>query len=263
MRKVYRLERDMTVIPSVSFATFCYSQDAHRLHAPGQLQKQVESNGYDFDEIIVIHQLCCPDDYKGEQLIPFQDFPRDHIRMFTIEDLDSIIFAFDINIDKPQYVSDTDRRHTWKNHVANHLAAVMLSKSDYIVFADNDCRMVRQPNSWVRRGINILKANPSVFMVSPNDGEGERFTRRISQQMFMARTEEFRQADFNQPGWDGNVNVSGGPFPEYWALLEGRIELHCRVTNQHRYVLGPEYRYWHHNRIRPDGMLETDLEKYQ
>jgi len=36
----------------VDFATFCYSGDAHRLHAPGQLQKQVESNGYPFNRII-------------------------------------------------------------------------------------------------------------------------------------------------------------------------------------------------------------------
>ena len=35
----------------VDFATFCYSGDAHRLHSPGQLKRQVESNNYDFDTI--------------------------------------------------------------------------------------------------------------------------------------------------------------------------------------------------------------------
>lgn len=246
----------------VDFATFCYAGDAHRLHVPGQLQKQVQSNGYNFNEIIVIHQLCWPDDYKGNQLIPFQDYPEDHIHTFTIEDLDSILWAFDIDIYKLQYVSDTDKQHTWKNHVVNHLAAVMLSKSDYIVFADNDCWIVHQKDSWVELGIKILQNNPGVFMVSPNDGESERFTQVISQQMFLARTEEFRMMDFNQPGWDGNVNIPGGPFPEYWALLEGRIELYCRVTNQCRYVLGPEYRYWHHNRYNKDGHFEIDYSKY-
>jgi hypothetical protein len=82
-----------------------------------------------------------------------------------------------------------------------------------------------------------------IFIVSPNDGEPERRTQRFSQQMFLARVKEFRNADFNQPGWDGNVNIPGGPMPEYWAMLEGRMELHCRMTGQYRYVLGPEYRY--------------------
>jgi hypothetical protein len=84
----------------------------------------------------------------------------------------------------------------------------------------------------------------------------------MSQQMFMARVNEFRHADFNQPGWDGNVNVPGGPMPEYWAMLEGRMELHCRMAGKWRYVLGPEYRYWHWNQIREDGHFETDMSKY-
>jgi hypothetical protein len=50
--------------------------------------------------------------------------------------------------------------------------------------------------------------------------------------------------------------------PEYWAMLEGRMELHCRATNQWRYVLGPEYRYWHFNKLNKDGFFETDLGKY-
>jgi hypothetical protein len=78
----------------------------------------------------------------------------------------------------------------------------------------------------------------------------------------MARVNDFRYADFNQPGWDGNVNIPGGPMPEYWAMLEGRMELYCRVVNKYRYVLGPEYRYWHFNRLKKDDHFETDMSKY-
>jgi hypothetical protein len=124
--------------------------------------------------------------------------------------------------------------------------------------------MVRQPEhtSWIERGIEILQAMPEIFIISPNDGEPERKTQRMSQQMFLARVNEFRHADFNQPGWDGNVNIPGGPMPEYWAMLEGRMELHCRATGQYRYVLGSEYRYYHFNRLRADGHFETDTSKY-
>jgi hypothetical protein len=116
--------------------------------------------------------------------------------------------------------------------------------------------------SWVERGIEVLQAMPEIFIVSPNDGEPERRTQRFSQQMFLTRVDDFRNADFNQPNWDGNVIVPGGPMPEYWGMLEGRMELHCRVTGQYRYVLGPEYRYWHHNQLNKQGLFEIDYSKY-
>jgi hypothetical protein len=170
---------------------------------------------------------------------------------------------------------DTDQAHNWKYHVVNHIYLInRLVNVDYIVFADNDCWMVRQPpgQSWIDRGIELLRRH-DCFIVSPNDGEPERKTRRMSQQMFMARVNDFRYADFNQPGWDGNVNIPGGPMPEYWAMLEGRMaeywamlegrmELYCRVVNKYRYVLGPEYRYWHGNKLTEDGFIETDMSKY-
>jgi len=247
-------------VPIVDFATFCYSGDAHRLHAPGQLKRQVESNDYPFHEVLIIHQLCHPHDYSNPPLFPDCNF---RLNYYVIDDLDRILRTFDIDPDKPQYVSPTDKAHTWKNHTVNHLAAVMRSSADYIVFADNDCWMVRQPSgkSWVDRGIEILSANPDVFIVSPNDGEPERRTQVISQQMFMARTNEFRMADFNQPGWDGDVTKLS-ELPEYAAMLEGRIHFYCKANNKYRYVLGPEYRYWHHNRTTADGQLETDMSKY-
>jgi len=246
----------------VDFATFCYSGDIHRLYAPGQLKKQVESNCYPFDKVKIIHQLCDPGKIEDSNFF---------IQYYKITHLDDVLRFLGIDLLKEQYTSSTDRAHHWKYHVVNHLYAADVSDSDYIVFADNDCWMVDQPEnkSWINKGIEILENDPDIFenhpqifIVSPNDGEPERRTSRFSQQMFMARTEEFRNADFNQPYWDGNVHVPEGPLPEYWAMLEGRMELHCRKTGQYRYVLGPEYRYWHHNRLTEDGLFETDRNKY-
>ena len=257
----------------VDFATFCHAGDAHRLHAPGQLKKQVESNNFEFDKIIVIYQMCdplyyapCPEPLRGgNDILPYTPFPGYHVNISTYEinHIDGMLHKFGIDLDKPQYASQTDKAHTWKNHVVNHLTAINQSNADYIVFADNDCWMVRQPEgkSWIERGIELLRRH-DCFIVSPNDGEPERKTRRMSQQMFMARNEEFRYADFNQPGWDRNVNIPGGPMPEYWGMLEGRMELHCRFAGKYRYILPPEYRYWHFNKLTKDGLFETDLSKY-
>lgn len=245
----------------VDFATFCYAGDAHRLHAPGQLKRQVESNGYPFDLVIIIHQLCNPFEFDNPT---FNDCEFNRAG-YILTDLNEMLRTFDIDIDKPQYVSPTDKAHTWKNHTVNHLAAVMRSSADYIVFADNDCWMVRQPSldnwSWVKAGIEVFKEYPDVFIVSPNDGEPERRTQVISQQMFMARTDEFRQADFNQPGWDGDVTKLS-EMPEYASMMEGRIHFYCKATNRYRYVLGPEYRYWHHNRLNEEGHFETRHDRY-
>ncbi len=242
----------------VDFATFCYVGDVHRLHAPGQLKRQVESNNYDFNKITVIYQ-------NGKRL-DYEMFPgqySDTLTVYQINDIDSVLRAFNIGLEG-QYQSNTDSHHAWKVHVVNHLAAIQRSNADYIVFADNDCWMVDQPDgkNWIDAGIEILRSFPNIFIVSPNDGEQERITTRFSQQMFLCKVDEFRDANFNQPNWDGNVNVPGGPMPEYWGMLEGRMELHCRVTEQFRYVLRSEYRYWHFNRLNDKGLFETDRSKY-
>ncbi len=238
---------------TVDFATFCYSGDAERLLINGkQLKKQVISNSYSFDNIIVIYQELNPKNYPW----------RLDAKEVAIEDIDHELSSFGIDIDKHQYVSDTDKVHTWKNHVVNHVVTIQNTRADYIVFADNDCWMVKQPDgkSWVEQGISILERDPSVFIVSPNDGEPERKTLRMSQQMFMTRVDEFREANFGQPGYTGNPK-DYDTMPEYHAMLEGRMDYHCQQSGQYRYVLGPEYRYFHHNRLTEDGHFDTDYEK--
>ena len=236
----------------VDFATFCYAADAHRLHKPGQLEKQVLSNGYNFNQVIIVYQLCEPNGMLQ------CSYP---VNQVVIRVIDNVLKAFDIDLNREQYQSPTDKHHTWKQHVVNHLMAVNISKSDYIVFADNDCWMIKQPHSWVSVGIGILATDPDIFIVSPNDGESERKTQVISQQMFMARTDEFRQADFNQPGYSGNPR-DYPEMPEYHAMLEGRIHYHCVASGKYRYVLPPEYRYFHHNRLNEDGTYKTNYSDY-
>lgn len=246
-------------MPSIDFATFCYKGDAHRLHAPGQLKKQVESNNYGFHRVFAIHQLYNPAEFSNPY---FNDCPFS-VSIYQIQDLDTMLSSFGVDINKPQYVSPTDKAHSWKYHVANHAAAIMHTTADYIVFADSDCWMIRQPagQSWVQRGLEILQSQPDVFIVSPNDGEPERKTQVISQQMFMTRVDDFRHANFNQPGWDGDVTKMS-EMPEYAAMLEGRIHFWCKYTNRFRYVLGPEYRYIHHNRFNADGTYYTDYKEW-
>jgi hypothetical protein len=194
----------------VNFATFCHKGDAHRLHAPGQLKRQVESNNYQFNQVIIVYQLLGRDNKLYNDYNPWDwNSLNTPVNKININDIDEALMIFGIDLSKPQYTSTTDKAHTWKNHVVNHLAAITQTNADYIVFADNDCWMVRQleNKSWIKRGIEILQNRPEVFIVSPNDGEPERMGRRMSQQMFLARVNEFKNADFNQPGWDGNVDI--------------------------------------------------------
>lgn len=241
------------------FATFCYSGDAHRLHKPGHLEMQVSSNRYPFNQVIVVYQLC---NFPNFDHPVFSDCHFD-ISVCKINNLDEVLKSGNIDIDKPQYQSPTDRHHTWKQHVVNHLMAVNVSKADYIVFADLDCWMIKQPYfaNWVEIGINVLKQNPDVFIVSPNDGEPERKTQVISQQMFLTRLDDFRQADFNQPGYSGNPK-DYSEMPEYHAMLEGRIHYYCKSVGRYRYVLPAEYRYFHHNQFNEDGTYKTNYADY-
>jgi hypothetical protein len=68
----------------------------------------------------------------------------------------------------------------------------------------------------------------------------------MSQQMFLVKSSDFRNADFNQPGWDGNINIPGGPDGMYWGMMEGRMDIYCRSVQRYRYVMDQKYRYWHH-----------------
>ncbi len=241
---------------TVDFATFCHKGDVHRLHSPGQLMKQINSNNCKFDDVIIVYQNMLLDSWG-----PFRIMRG--IKEVAVTDIDYELSNFGIDIKKQQYISPIDKAHTWKNHSVNHIVAIQNTNANYIVFADNDCWMVRQPEgkSWVEYGIELLQSNRDIFIVSPNDGEPERKTLRMSQQMFLVKVDEFRNANFNQPGYTGNPN-DYDTMPEYHAMNEGRMEYHCRESGKFRYVLGPEFRYWHFNKLNKEGHFETDRSKY-
>ena len=250
---------------TVDFATFCYKGDIHRLHQPGQFKRQVSSNYYDFNKLIVVYQ----------NIQPVNQIPLDDLDIPTIYPLitgesyiNKILQWYNIDIVKPQYQSDIDHHHQWKYHVVNHLLAAACSEADYIVFADNDCWIKNQPcfidkklPSWVDKGIQLIQNNSDCFMVSPNDGELGRKTLIMSQQMFLVKRKDFINANFNQPGFTGNIK-DYDTMPEYHSMLEGRIHYHCKNVNKYRYVLSPEYRYWHFNRLTKDDLFELDYSKY-
>jgi hypothetical protein len=135
--------------------------------------------------------------------------------------------------------------HYWKNHIVNHLRTLQIAKSDYIVFADGDCYVKDQPieKSWINEGIRILENDPSIFCVSPSDGRPQAAKdSMMSQQMFLVNANKMRQMEFIP--WDGKF-IDGGPFQEFYALLEGFIHRYMKKNNLYRYLLGQEYRWWH------------------
>jgi hypothetical protein len=250
---------------TVDFCTFVYSGDAHRLYAPGQFKRQVMSNEYKFDNLIVVHQKCQPGNYP-----PLEDLGMAIIKPMIIGDnhINKILKSYGIDLSRPQYESSTDSHHAWKNHVVNHLCGASVSEADYIVFADNDCWIKdqlcfhnKELHSWVTVAQHILEDVKDCFIVSPNDGEPERQTLRMSQQMFMVRREDFINADFNQPGFSGNVR-DYDTMPQYHSMLEGRMEYYCRSVNKFRWVMDSDYRYWHFNRTNEQDLLELDYSKY-
>lgn len=244
-------------MPTCDFITFVYSGDIHRLYAPGQFKRQVLSNDYKFDNLIVVHQKCQPGNYP-----PLEDLGMPIIKPMIVGDnhINKILKSYGIDLSRPQYESSTDSHHAWKNHVVNHLCGASVSEADYIVFADNDCFM-KYPINWVDKAIETIENNSDCFIVSPNDGEPERKILRMSQQMFLVRREDFINADFNQPGFDGDVTKMD-TMPEYAGMLEGRLHFYCKSVNKFRYVLNDDYRYWHFNRTNKDDLLELDYSKY-
>jgi hypothetical protein len=128
--------------------------------------------------------------------------------------------------------------------MVNHLETLRRASTDYIAFADGDCYIMETPKTptWIERGIEILESDPKVFVVSPNDGGQERYEHIMSQQMFLINRKRFREMDFIP--WDGKF-IEGGPFQEYYGLLEGWIGRYMASRGLFRYVLSPSHRYWH------------------
>jgi hypothetical protein len=239
--------------------TFCHPpRYAARLHEPGVLREMVESHSYPFDDVLVVHQRCRAADYP-----PF-DFPCRTVDL-PEERFDGLFLRFNVSPSNPR-ADDLSHgpggAHFWRWHLGNHLSGLENTKADYIVFADCDTKMVSQPpgRSWVEEAIYLLGVYPHLLIVGPGDGgesggscaEGgwigrTRLTRNVSQQMFCCRGDEFRRkVNFDVP-WDGRFDAPGGPMQEFYVMLEGRLSLYMRTTDQWRAILPDRWRYYHNS----------------
>ena len=244
---------------SVAFITFCHPpRYVSKLHQPGVLRAMVRTHQWLFDDVVVIHNQCKAGDYQPFD-VPCRtvDLPR--------EEFEPLLRRWNVNPDN----EDAERlthgegaAHWWVVHNVNHYSGLENTDTEYIVFADCDTHMRRQPEgqSWIGVGIAILQNRPDVLIVSPGDGgqvggataeggqwsDGTRLTRNVSQQLFLCRGEQFRdEINFDVP-WDGKFDAPGGPMQEYYAgMLEGKLWLYMRETGTWRAILPDAFRYWH------------------
>jgi len=241
---------------TVALVTFCHPpRYARRLHDPGVLRGMVESHGWPFDDVLVVHNQCRAADY------PAFDFPCRTVDLPRSE-FDPLLRRFGIDPDNrtaDEISHGEGAPHWYKVHVVNHLCGLENTATEYIVFADCDTRIVSQPSSWIGVGISILRNRPDVLIVSPGDGgqqgglaeggrwaDGTRLTRNVSQQLFLCRADEFKNdVEFDVP-WDGKYDAPGSPFREWYVMLEGRLGRYMeKRTGQWRAVLPDAWRYWH------------------
>jgi len=237
---------------TVDFVTFCCPKDVRRLAVPGELTNRVNSHGYKFDNVFVVRQRLAND--FDDIIISSSDFTVTEIRS---EDHPDILAEYNI----PEFDARAEdlthgpsAAHYWKWHVINHLIGLKVSTADYIVFSDCDCRIINQKSPWVLKAIEIIEAHPQlVLIVGPSDGGnmaermlpgGVRLTQNVSQQMFLCKRAVFKSIDFDHP-WDGKFTAPGGPFQEYYWLMEGRIWRNLRARGMYRAILPEAWRYWH------------------
>lgn len=232
---------------SVAFITFCHPKLLARLHAPGVLESIIASHSYDFDEILLIHQRC-----RGLEYNPVPSY----VRIVESENYPTILSDFGV----PEEDARADEishgptaAHYWKWHLINHLIGLKEAKTDYIVFSDCDCNIIKNDSpGWINKGISLLN-DKGVFIVSPSDGGSEwqsrigdvRLTRNVSQQLFLCNRTDFGSINFDLP-WDGEYTAPGGPFQEYYVMAEGRIWRYLEVSKRWRAILPDNWRYWHH-----------------
>jgi hypothetical protein len=248
---------------TVTLATFCHPPHLPKLHAPGVLDEMISSHRYPFDEVIVVHQRC-----RGLEYRPF-DWPG--VRIVESESHPNILTEFGLPEDDPfadELTHGPTAPHYWKWHCINHLIALKEAKSDYIVFSDCDCLIIGSDpvKSWVEEAMEILEVYPQVLIVGPSDGGSmaeawldggrARLTQNVSQQLFIAERERLKKIDFNVP-WHWEKLAPGGPFQEYYFLMEGRIWRYLDREGLWRAVLPDRWRYWHYNPWEPRGWVEA------
>ena len=230
-------------MPSVGYSSFCCPKDMER--ATDKFLAHMDSHRHEFDEELFVFQRCSPSD---EQAAKVKNGKCCFGFIHDDKHYEKILNEYGIKTPDPLLDSLTHgnrgHNHYWQHHCVNHLFAARNLTSDYIVFADADCYIKDHPDgpSWVSEAINLLEADPTIFVVSPSDGGPERKDTMMSQQMFLIKRESFLNMEFIP--WDGKF-IEKGPFPEFYGLLEGWIWRHMHKRGLYRKLMSPEYRWWH------------------
>lgn len=245
---------------TVTLTTYCHARDLPRLHAPGELKTLVNCHLHPFDEVLVIHQRC------GDQFIQmFTYYPYPYFNNLTIYHIEEkhypdILGRFGIPHRDPMLSENShgwDAPHYYEHHCVNLCQAILMAKTDYIVFNDADCRMIAQPDgpSWIAKAIELMETRNDVFIVAPSDGgheyvkllsDGTRLTDTTSQQLFIGKTTWLREMDFTNLKWDGKFDGPYGPFREWYGMMEGHLWRWMRHKGGlYRAVLPEQWRYWH------------------
>jgi hypothetical protein len=237
------------------FVTFCHWRDYERLAAPGELKHRVSSHKYPFKDVIVVKQRLR--DVPEARNVRFPDATV----VLESEDYPDILKEYGLPEEDAQADEKThgpSAPHYWKWHCINHLIGLRVATAEYVVFSDSDCRIQASPPSmsWVEAGMRVLSQQREVLIVAPSDGGNMaerrckvgniplRLTQNVSQQMFMCERERLKGIDFNIP-WNWEFTAPGGPFQEYYYMLEGRIWRYMHHNGLYRALLPDQWRYWH------------------
>jgi len=218
----------------VDFATYCCEKDIDKLY--DNLSDHLDSHNYNFDSVHIIHQRVLP---KG---LLKAEYKSHYIRKERYDDILKSYNINPINKEADEYTHGWDHSHYWRHHCVNHLVALRQSSADYIVLSDADCHMVNNKTNWIKEGIEILKGDINVLVVSPNDGSKGGYTQTMSQQVFLCERARLAAIDFDLP-FEGFRE--GGPMQEYYFMLEGRIGRYMEKNHFFRCVMNKHFRYWH------------------
>jgi len=234
----------------VDYVTMCCPKDIRKLRDNHEFDKRVTSHEYPFHDYLVIRQRCGND---------FDDVVFT-AKEYRSEDYPNILDEFGLH-DHPtadRMTGGVTGRHYWKHHCINHLIGLKESTADYIVFSDCDCRILDQPfeDSWITRGIELLRKYKNILMVTPSDGGDVhdklivktygtvRLHQIATQQLFLCNRTRLMSIDFNTP-CNKESPVPGGIMKEYYFMLEGIMWRFMRKHGLYRAILPEAWTYKH------------------